>query len=195
MKVATIDKRAIRARRTDAELLELVAREDLTALGELFDRHHADVRRVLARVLPGSGDVDDLVQATFLALPRAAGNFEGTGSCKPWLSGIAVKLAFRHRRGLGRFLRALASFGDASMNRVERTPEAETSDKQELAIFERALATMSEKKRVAFVLIELEGLTAEEAGRALDIPAATARTRVFHARAELRAAMKRGGAW
>jgi RNA polymerase sigma-70 factor (ECF subfamily) len=43
-----------------------------------------------------------------------------------------------------------------------------------------------------FVLVELEGLSAEEAARALDIPAATARTRLFHARRELQEAMERG---
>lgn len=195
MNVATIDKRVPRPRRPDAELLARVAEADLTALGELFDRHHQDVRRVLARLLPGSGDVDDLVQATFLELPRAAVNFEGTGSCKPWLAGIAVRLAFRHRRGMGRFFRALAAFAQVSPSRVERTPEAATSDKNELEVFERALATISEKKRAVFVLVELEGLSAEEASRALGVPAATVRTRLFHARAELRAAMKRGGAW
>jgi RNA polymerase sigma-70 factor (ECF subfamily) len=43
-----------------------------------------------------------------------------------------------------------------------------------------------------FVLVELEGLSAEEAARVLEIPAATVRTRLFHARHELQAAMDDG---
>jgi DNA-directed RNA polymerase specialized sigma24 family protein len=43
-----------------------------------------------------------------------------------------------------------------------------------------------------FVLVELEGLTAEDAARALGIPAATVRTRLFHARRELQDALGRG---
>jgi RNA polymerase sigma-70 factor (ECF subfamily) len=45
-----------------------------------------------------------------------------------------------------------------------------------------------------FVLIELEGLNTEEAAKALEIPPATVRTRLFHARRELEERLKRGGA-
>jgi RNA polymerase sigma-70 factor (ECF subfamily) len=64
----------------------------------------------------------------------------------------------------------------------------------ELARFVRALARLSAKKRAVFVLVELEGMTAEDAASALEIPAATARTRLFHARRELHEAMSEEGA-
>jgi DNA-directed RNA polymerase specialized sigma24 family protein len=41
--------------------------------------------------------------------------------------------------------------------------------------------------------VELEGLSAEEVATALEIPAATVRTRLFHARRELLDALERGG--
>jgi RNA polymerase sigma-70 factor (ECF subfamily) len=193
--VRVVNIERARPARPDAELLRRIAHADLTALGELFDRYHRDVRRAVARTLPNSNDVDDIVQATFLEVPRAAASFEGEGSCRPWLAGIAVRLSLRHRRGLGRWLRTLTSFGHTGPSASQLTPESETSDKQELAVFQRALARVSDKKRAAFVLVELEGLSAEEAGDALGVPAATIRTRLFHVRGELRDAMKRGGAW
>jgi RNA polymerase sigma-70 factor (ECF subfamily) len=178
VRVVKIDRHA-QPVRTDADLLRLIARADLTALGELFDRYHRDIRRVVARAMPGSSEVDDVVQATFLEVPRIAGSFEGDGSCRPWLAGIAVRLALRHRRGLGRWLRTLASFGHAAPSASALTPEAEAGDKQEFVVFQRALAHVSDKKRAAFVLVELEGLSAEQAGDALGVPAATIRTRFF----------------
>ena len=59
------------SRRGDAELLAEIARGDLSALGLLFDRHHARVRRVIVRT-GARGDADDVLQATFLEVARIA---------------------------------------------------------------------------------------------------------------------------
>jgi RNA polymerase sigma-70 factor (ECF subfamily) len=143
--------------------------------------------------MPDAADVEDVVHTLFLKLPQIAPSYDGRPSCRGWLCGIAVRLAMRHRRGAGRFQRMLRSFAETVTGRAAGDPERRASDSEELAVFERALSHLSEKKRVVFVLVEVEGLTAEEAARALEIPAATARTRLFHARRELREAMDREG--
>jgi RNA polymerase sigma-70 factor (ECF subfamily) len=78
-------------------------------------------------------------------------------------------------------------------DRSTRHPEREASNHEELAHLATALARLDDRKRAVFVLVELEGLTAEEAAKALQIPAATVRTRLFHARRELQAAIAREG--
>jgi RNA polymerase sigma-70 factor (ECF subfamily) len=137
--------------------------------------------------------MDDVVHATFLTLPRVAASYDSRASCRNWLCGIAVRLAMRQRRGAGRFHRMLAGFAHTLQGRASGDPERRASNNQELAALERALGELSEKKRAMFVLVEMEGLTAEEAAKALEIPAATARTRLFHARRELQEALRRGG--
>ncbi|MGD0528577.1 MAG: sigma-70 family RNA polymerase sigma factor [Polyangiaceae bacterium] len=178
---------------TDAELLAEVAGGHLGALGELYDRYARDVWRTVRRSLPDGADVDDVVHATFLNLPRIAASYDGRASCRNWLCGIGVRLAMRHRRGAGRLQRMLLSFAQTLVGRGVADPERRASDNQELAVLERALARLSEKKRAVFVLVELEGLSAAEAALALEIPAVTARTRLFHARRELQQALQRGG--
>jgi len=187
--------RRVGTRARDADLLEALARDDLTALGELYTRYEADVRRVLHRVTSGSDDVEDLVHTTFLKLPSLASTFDGRASAGAWICGIAVRLALRHRRSIDRLLRRIVRAGESALTSNARTPESDVAVSEELAIFGRALDELSAKKRAAFVLVELEAIPADEAARALDIPVATLRTRLFHAKAELRAAMKRGGAW
>ena len=190
----------VRARRSptagisDAELLVRVADGDLEPLGELYDRYARDVWRAVKRVLRDEGDVDDVLHATFMNLPRIASSYDGRASCRSWLCGIGVRLAMRHRRGAGRFLRMLRAFAHVPPSRGAADPERQASDGEELAALDRALGRLSEKKRAVFALVELEGLSAEEAARALEIPAATARTRLFHARRELQEALERGGA-
>lgn len=195
--------RAVRARRltparsdgderSDAELIADVGRGELAPLGELYDRHHLDVWRVLHRVTEASSEVDDLVQATFLALPRLAPAYDGRASCKGWLVGIAVGLAARQRRSIARLIRRLAAFGSIARSQSVVDPEREAGSRQDLLAFERALRSLPARKRDAFVLVELEGLSMADAARALGVPQATVRTRVFHAKRALREAMLRG---
>jgi len=178
---------------TDAELLERIAAGDLASLGEIYDRYSRDVWRAVRRALGDASDVEDVVHQMFLKLPQIAPSYDGRASCRGWLCGIGVRLAMRHRRGMGRFRRMLGAFGDTVIGTVTRDPERQAAGQEELAVLEEALATLSEKKRAVFVLVELEGLSTEDAARALDVPAATVRTRLFHARRELQDALQRGG--
>lgn len=182
-----------RVGRSDAELMRGVAEGDLACLGELYDRHAHGVWRAVSRTLTGSADVEDVVHATFLNLPRIAISYDGRPECGAWLCGIAVRFSLRHSRGAGRFRQMLASFAHGVTACAPSDPERSASNQEELAIFERALATLSARKRAVFVLVELEGLTSEEAAKALEIPASTVRTRLLHARRELHAALQGGG--
>jgi RNA polymerase sigma-70 factor, ECF subfamily len=176
---------------TDAELLTAVGAGDLSALGTLYDRHARDVWRVLERVMQGSGDVEDVLHATFLNLHRIASSFDGRApSCRNWLYGVATRLALRHGRGLRRFAAMLSRFGAAQqLSRV--SPESEASGREELGRLEEALSALSPKKRAVFVLIECEGLSHAEVSETLGIPLPTVRTRLFGAKEKLREALRR----
>jgi RNA polymerase sigma-70 factor (ECF subfamily) len=189
-------ERAGAVERSDSELLRDIADGDLGALGELYDRYARDVWRAVHRTL-GRGadqaDVEDVVHAMFLKLPGIAPAYDGRGSCRGWLCGIGVRIALRHSRGLRRFRRALSSFAETPFARAPADPEQRATGNEALAVLGRALDRMSTKKRATFVLVEIEGLRPEEAARALEIPVATVRTRLFHARSELRRALAEGG--
>jgi RNA polymerase sigma-70 factor (ECF subfamily) len=179
--------------KSDPDLVRAVAVGDLGALGELYDRYARDVWRAVHRALPGGADAEDLVHTMFMKLPQIAPSYDGRATCRNWLCGIAVRLALRHRRGANRFRRMLDTFSHEVFGRSGGDPERTASGNQELGVLEEALAKLSEKKRAAFVLVELEGLSAEEAAAALEIPAATVRTRLFGARRELQEALRKGG--
>jgi RNA polymerase sigma-70 factor, ECF subfamily len=178
---------------SDPDLVRGVAAGDLGALGEIYDRHASYVWRTVRRVLPDDADAEDVVHTTFLKLPQIAASYDGRASCRNWLCGVAIRFAMRHRRSTGRFRRMLDTFSRAFVGGSGADPERKASGVQELAILERALASLSDKKRVVFVLVELQELSAEEAAEVLQIPPATVRTRLFHARRELQQALRSGG--
>jgi RNA polymerase sigma-70 factor (ECF subfamily) len=176
---------------TDAQLLDRVASGELEALGALYDRHHHAVRQFVGRATGEGHDADDITQEAFLALSGIAERFDGRASARPLLVGIAAKLVHQRRRGVARLVMVLASFATSGIERHVRTPEEAASTTQEMVRFERALARLSDEKRLAVLLVDGEGLKGEEAARALGVPLNTVWTRLHYARKELRDALGR----
>lgn len=174
---------AERAATADALAMGRLAGGDIDALGELYDRHQAAVRRFATRMTGSSDDGDDLVHATFLAALRTAGAFDAKRSCRAWLLGITARLIQRERSTLARWGRLLAGFRTAEPSWV-RDPEGVLSAREGI---ERGLSHLSEAKRGVLLMAEVEGLSGEEIAEALDIPVGTVWTRLHHARRELMA--------
>jgi RNA polymerase sigma-70 factor (ECF subfamily) len=140
-------------------------------------------------VTNGASDVDDIVHATFLKVPQLAASFDGRASASGWLVGIAVRLALRHTRTLGRFTGMLRRFAHVTRDADRLDPEVMASGRAQLAILDRAITKLSPAKRAVFVLVEIEGFAHDDVARDLGVPAATVRTRLFHAKRELRKAL------
>jgi RNA polymerase sigma-70 factor (ECF subfamily) len=169
---------------TDAELMRELTRGQLGALGELYDRYQVSLRRFIARVTRDADDVDDLVQATFLAAAKSAERYDGRASCRPWLIGIAAQLVRRRRRTLARLVAVLAAFGKTQQSASDPRPTL-----QARRDVERALAKLSEPKRLTLLMAEVEGLSCAEIAEALEVPIGTVWTRLHAARRELRRAL------
>lgn len=188
--IAVADKRrrsTFAVESSDPRLLERMRDGDMGALGMLFDRYAADVRRVISRLGITSADVDDLVQLTFLEAMRGAGQYDGRENAKPWLAGIAVMMVRRHRRSLGRLVQRLADWAREPVQEKPESTPADAYETNEMAYrAHQALAKLSDKKREVFILVALEGLPGDQVAAALSIPVATVWTRLHHARLDLR---------
>jgi RNA polymerase sigma-70 factor (ECF subfamily) len=176
---------------TDPELIAQIGQGRLEALGLLFERHEALVRRYLGRLGASASDADDLVQATFLEVMRAAPRFDGSHSARSWLLGIAGMMARRHRRSLRRAAARIAAWASALRGDACPTqgPAEQVANDAALRALAAALDRLPQKKREVFVLVTLEGLSGQEAAAALDIPLKTVWTRLHHTRLALRAAL------
>ena len=159
---------------------------DSVAYHELLVELYQAVRKHVYFVI-GSGTVaDDAVQETMIALHRGLASFRGdTASPQTWALSIATRIAYRLRRKEARYL--LVEDGKVDVGVFDVAPSAAA----ELAILRRSLATLTSKKRDAFVLMEIFELSAAEAGRVLGTFANTAASRCRHARAELQARIKK----
>jgi RNA polymerase sigma-70 factor (ECF subfamily) len=177
------------AEMSDEALIVACATGESAALGALFDRHHDAVRRFLAR-LSGTDDRDleDLVMATFEALPRAAKSFAGRAAARTWLLGVASNVARHHVRSEMRRKR----LSEAAA--AERREVADATDDvlahERAALLQRAIAALPQKLRETFVLVYLEGVSGPEVAELLGVREGTIWNRLHEARAKLRASLE-----
>ena len=173
----------------DERALVAALRADrLDALARAFDRWHQRVRVLARRLLWDDAAAEDVVQEVFAALPRAARWFRGDVGLEAFVLAIAVRRARHHQRTVARRRRALARLDQqmTALALVAPDPERDLYRRQLAARLARALDRVPHAQREAFVLCEVEGLTAGEAGAIAGVPEATVRTRLFHARRRLR---------
>lgn len=147
-------------------------------------QHGEGVRRFLSRLGLSRADAEDLAVEVFLVAHEKRSSFDAERPVRPWLFGIAVKLAQRQRRRL--LVRRLLSLG------LERQPAPEVDDplgnllgREDEARVRRALLALPEKKRALLVLREWEELSVAEIGRTLSMPEATVCSALHYARREL----------
>jgi RNA polymerase sigma-70 factor (ECF subfamily) len=148
---------------------------------------HAFVREHLAYVwrvacaLAGESVADDLTQETFLVARRRIGSFDGEHP-RAWLFRIASNVARNTKRADRRRIDRLRVVEEPA---PQRTPEEQLAVEEAARLMEVFLRRLSPRKRVAFFLVELEGLAPREAAVALGVPCKTIHSRVHSARAEL----------
>src|SRR5262245_7627665 len=147
----------------------------------LYAEHAAFLTRVLIRLVGDGPHVDDLLQETFFVAHRKRDSFDGRSAVRTWLYGIASRLAMRHRRGVGRFLRAIGGFADEPTP-VSRDPKDDLERARAAALVRSLLDRLPFKQREVFVLYELEELDGAEIAALLDIPINTVWTRLHHGR-------------
>ncbi len=174
-----------------ATLTACKARDPL-AFRAFVTRYERPVFACLSRMLGRGPHVEDLAQETFLRAFRAFPAFDLDGPAKPatWLLTIAVRLALDERK---RRVIPIRPLDDASHVSAPGTPETEHVRAQIGRLIERAADQLPDDQRAAFVLAEYHGFAMGEIAAAMNVPEATAKTRLFRARERMRALL--GEAW
>jgi RNA polymerase sigma-70 factor (ECF subfamily) len=169
---------------------DLVARcqkGEKEALGDFYRLYRGEVARNLHRMLgPGRGDLEDVLQEVFIEVFRSIARFRGDARITTWLYRICVNVALQRLRKRKR--RAEVSSDELG----ERAPDIESADTPErdldtrrrLDAVYRLLDELSPKKRVVFILHEIEGREPKEIAGIVGAPVLTVRTRLHYARKE-----------
>lgn len=174
---------------SDDALAVAAATGDPVAFEAFFERFHGLVARYITRV--HGDDIEDLVQLTFLQLAEGKARFEGRAKVGTWLLGIATNIVRRHRRSSARKRSLERSYQDAQGAAAHGpSPERDADARDALRRVGQQLAQQPEGHRMAFVLCEIEGLSAREAGAILSISETAVWKRVSDTRKKLKSALE-----
>ncbi|HEX5405998.1 MAG TPA: sigma-70 family RNA polymerase sigma factor [Pseudonocardiaceae bacterium] len=159
-------------------------RGDRDAAAAFIRATTGQLRRLLS-YLADAGQVEDLVQETYLRAFAALPRYAQRSPARPWLLAIARRVAADQVRANQHSPRRAG--GDWEYELDRRRSVADHSGAAELR---HAIAALEPERREAFVLTRVMGLSYAEAAQACDCPVGTIRSRVFRARADLLDALR-----
>lgn len=151
----------------------------------MFDAHHQLVWRTLRRCGLDVDAAADVAQQVFVvALERLPDIWPG--SERAFLIGTALRLSRSARRASLRY--RLDSQLEERLQQAAPHPEKSAAT---LELLDRVLSQLDRELVEVFVLFDIEGFSAPELSRALNIPSGTVASRVRRAREAFRAAVQR----
>jgi len=168
------------------------------AFEAVMRKHNGRLFRVARAILKDDAEAEDALQDAYLEAYKHMAEFRGDAQLSTWLTRIVVNQSLMRLRRQRRE-RVVVPFDD----RGEREQEVEVPDEKAeppssaalrgevRRLLEQRIDQLPVAFRTVFVMREVEDMTVEETAACLGIPPGTVRTRLFRARALLRAALAR----
>jgi RNA polymerase sigma-70 factor (ECF subfamily) len=185
---------------SEPELVARIVRRDEAAFEVLMRRHNGQLFRVARAILKDDAEAEDALQEAYLDAYRHMSDFRGSARLGTWLTRIVVNHALMRlrRRKDARVVVPLDAWQNARASREAEMADDKTESPANATLrteirqlIEQQIDELPLEFRTVFVMRDVDDMTVEETAGALDIPAATVRTRLFRARARLRAALAR----
>lgn len=178
---------------TDAAVIA-ASLETPSAFAAVFEKHHPAVHRYLARRL-GADLADELAAEVFAVAFAKRNRYDRSfEDARPWLFGIATRLAHRHWRREERELRAYARTGiDPAAPSHDERVAARADSAVAGPVLAAALAALSRDERDVLLLHAWEELAYPEIAAALSISLGTVKSRLHRARRRVRQSLATAG--
>ncbi len=174
---------------------------DLDAFNLLVDRYQSLLFRIALRML---GDEDDAADATQLAWISAFRNLKGFrgGNLRTWLARVVVNTCYdeirrRHRRREVPLMQLNADGQEIETDCWLADPVPGVEAMIDMKEFDKTvgncLQLLAPVYRSMLILVDIEGLSYEEAAIAAHVPMGTVRSRLARARMALREKLQQSG--
>ena len=174
---------AVRAQRAAASPID-----PDTACLDAFQRELDYIDVTLRRLGTAPSDVEDLMQEVFLALHRAWPRLDHTRPLRPYLFGIAFRVAAAHWR---KHRREVPFGGLDILTDQTVSPDVAMEGRQARGLLLAALDRVPLARRAVLLMHELDEVPVAEIASVLAIPRFTVYARLRKGRRELAAAVRR----
>lgn len=157
----------------------------------LYREHFVHVWHALRRVGVPASELEDAAHDVFVVVHRRLGDFEHGRPMRPWLSGIAVRVASDRRRKAYRRRETSAGEAEWPATEASSSPERDLQRSRDRRTVADALEELPAEQRAVFVMHELDGFSMPEIAEALQTPLNTCYSRLRLARRRFTDAVRR----
>ena len=162
---------------------------------KIYDQEMGYVWNCLRRLGVDERDLEDKTHDVFVTFFRKMDTYDPERPVRPWLGGIAARIALDHNRLAYKKKELLLD--EVERAKDTRTPETELERADRQRIVAHALDHLDLKQRAVFVLHELEGHSIPEIAEMTTVPENTLYSRLRLARVKftesIRKLKKQGG--
>jgi RNA polymerase sigma-70 factor, ECF subfamily len=152
-----------------------------------FQRELDYLCRTLRRLGVAASDVEDVVHEVFLVMHRRWRDYDQAFPLRPWLFGIAFRVASAHRRRAAREIpHAFIEVEDLGLH-----PDQAADAKRARVLVLRALEQVPLPRRAVLIMHDLDDAAMRDIASSLSIPLFTAYSRLRKARKEFELAVRR----
>ena len=172
----------------DERVMALVARRDLAAFDELVRRYWGPVTGYAGRILNDRDAGKDVAQVTFVRVWQRRAEWRD-GSVRGYLFLLARNLCYDHVRQSATRARLADRVHDLFVRPVA-TPDDQLDAGELRRAIDRAVQALSPRRREAFILVHLRGLSYQEAADVMGVARATLSNQVGAALEQLRSQLR-----
>lgn|SRR5574341_89164 len=171
----------------DHELIRRLQSGDLEALGDLYDRYRLQIYRTALAITHDAAAAEDILQECFLRMYHYADRINSDLPLAPWLYRVTVNLSYTWSKKNRRYFAPIEAFIDRLISPGKLTPESSAEQIELREKIQKAIDHLPFNQKVVVVLHYLNGMNLKEIADILGCPVGTVKSRLFHARATLRA--------
>ena len=172
----------------DAVLVSLAQQGDRRAFEALVVKYQRRIARHVARYITPSGEVEDVVQETFIRAYRGLPSFRGQSAFYTWIYRIASNVAMTALKRRGAHVSLDEPSDDENHTAFEpgrsdaEDPERTLVARQINEAVQQAMARLKPELVTPLMLFEVEGKSYAQIAEMLDVPLSTVKMRIFRAR-------------
>lgn len=183
----------------EARLLARLVARDERAFNELFEAYSPRVHGLVRRMLASDAEAEEITLDVFVQVFKSIDGFRGDSKLSTWIYRIAVNLCknrvkylkVRHADKQDELdeVASRTALGDESRGHVAHVarPDEALAGRQVERIVQACIAELEPSFREVLVLRDVEELAYEEIEAITGLALGTVKSRIFRARAQLRA--------
>lgn len=159
-----------------AELVAAIKRQELDALGYLFDHYSSLVYTLAYKILGNSPEAEDLMQEIFLGLWERCTYNPSRGSLSSFLATVTRSRAIDRLRMKGNRRRILSQWQESLSPKPSLTPLDHASQSEKRQALQQALTELPSEYRQVLELSYFGGYSQSQIAEQLDKPLGTVKT-------------------